>query len=281
MDLCVVCRNREAQFRPFWSGLKQCCNCGHCVADINSKDLNFKNIYKDSYFSGDEYSDYLRDRPVFEKQFQSRLNDIFRFKKRGKLIEIGCAYGFFLAVAKGSFSVKGFDIAEGPTTYAREVLGVDAQSDDFLDAQLEPESVDIIVMWDVIEHLPRPDLTVEKAAKILRPGGLIFITTGDIGSILAKLMQEKWRLIHPPTHLNYFNRKSISEMLANFGMDTIEIKSIGSRRSLRQIAYSLLALGKDHPSSLYRFIEKSSIGDFSFVLNTYDIMLVVGQKKSI
>jgi 2-polyprenyl-3-methyl-5-hydroxy-6-metoxy-1,4-benzoquinol methylase len=279
MDNCVVCQNSITGFQSFWPGLKKCGHCGHIMADLDIARLETKKIYSDDYFLGEEYCDYLRDRNVYQKQFKSRLSEIKKFKLKGELIEIGCAYGFFLAVAQESYHAVGFDIAEGPTRYARDVMGLDARCEDFLEAQIEPESIDIIAMWDVIEHLPRPDIVLGKAAKVLKPGGFIFITTGDIGSLIPKIKKEKWRLIHPPTHLHYFNRSSIAHMLDKSGFRVMGIKSVGSRRSIRQIAFSLLALDRDEPSIFYKIIANSSLCDYSFTLNTYDIMLVVAKKS--
>ncbi len=277
-EICIVCHDEAHGFSPLWSGLKKCNKCGHCVADLDAESLNFKEIYNDGYFFGDEYADYVRDRRVFEQQFQDRLREVQRFQPSGDLIEIGCAYGFFLTVAQQSYRARGFDIAEGPVAHAREHLGVDACCADFVEAALEPESVDVVVMWDTIEHLPRPDLTIDKAVRVLRPGGFLVLTTGDIGSLMARVRREKWRLIHPPTHIHYFSRRTMRGMLERVGLRVVETRYVGTRRSVRQIAYSLLALGKQHGSWLYRIMADSAIGDFSFVLNTYDIMLVVGQK---
>jgi SAM-dependent methyltransferase len=237
-----------------------------------------KAVYAEDYFRGSEYADYLRDRPLFDRQFHDRLRAMKRYQSSGDLIEIGCAYGFFLAVAQKEYSVIGFDIAGGPVAYAREHLGVDARCEDFLSASLEPETVDVVVMWDTIEHLPRPDLTLQKVARVLRPGGFLLLTTGDIGSVLAAVRRGKWRLIHPPTHLHYFSRRTIARLLSSVGLRPVETTYVGVRRSLRQIAHSLLLSGSRRPCQLYRLIAESRLGDFSLVLNTFDIMLVVADK---
>ena len=57
---CVACGRHE--WRPFWRGLKKCGYCGHCAADLDLTSLDFKTIYDDTYFEGDEYDDYLRER---------------------------------------------------------------------------------------------------------------------------------------------------------------------------------------------------------------------------
>jgi 2-polyprenyl-3-methyl-5-hydroxy-6-metoxy-1,4-benzoquinol methylase len=180
---CIVCGG--ANLKPFWRVLKKCASCGHCVADIDLDSLDFSRIYQDSYFAGEEYENYLGDREVFKRQFEDRLREVMAFRKQGDLIEIGCAYGFFLEVAQAFFRVRGFDICQGPVRFAQEQLGLPASCEDFTPASVPPATVDLVAMWDTIEHLPRPDLTLKAASHALRPGGYIFITTGDIGSLLS------------------------------------------------------------------------------------------------
>jgi SAM-dependent methyltransferase len=85
--------------------------------DVQS--ISLRDIYSDEYFSGDEYVDCLRDRLAFEKQFRARLQEMRRFQPGGALLEIGSAYGFFLALAQHHYRAYGFDIAEGHVTYAQ------------------------------------------------------------------------------------------------------------------------------------------------------------------
>ena len=56
-------------------------------------------------------------------------------------------------------------------------------------------------LWDTIEHLAEPEAYLEKIAKSLPVGGWLFLTTGDIGSPMARARGSRWRMIHPPTHL--------------------------------------------------------------------------------
>lgn len=280
MNICIVCHGRRSGFRPFWPGLVQCGSCGHVMADVDISSLDFKKIYGESYFYGEEYEDYLHDRQALERHFQDRLKLIKKFQPSGDLIEIGCAYGFFLSVARRDYNVRGYDIAEGPTEYSRKNLGVDARCEDFINAHVEDETADIVVMWDTVEHLPRPDLTIRKAAKALRPGGFLMITTGDIGSVMARVRKSNWRLIHPPTHLHYFSRNNLTKLLTNEGLRVVKTRYVGVRRSVRFVFYRLFELGKKRPSRLYRIIADSWFGNISFVINTYDIILVVAQKPS-
>ena len=76
--------------------------------------------------------------------------------------------------------------------FARKDRGVQAQQGDYLVLQLG-RKVDVITMWDTIEHLKRPDLFIAKAARDLKRGGIIALTTGDIGSVNARLRGRRWR----------------------------------------------------------------------------------------
>jgi hypothetical protein len=61
------------------------------------------------------------------------------------------------------------------------------------------------------------------ASRDLEPGGLLALTTGDIGSLNARLRGSNWRMIHPPTHLHYFSVQSITSLLKRHGIDTVHV----------------------------------------------------------
>ena len=154
-------------------------------------------------FSGEEYRDYVAERALFEKHFRLRLKTLLRFVPDSgakRLLEIGSAYGFFLAVAREHFkSVEGIDISADAVAYAVTELGLTANAGDFLDYPLA-QPVDVVCMWDTIEHLQHPHLYIERASANMNRGGMIAITTGDIASLMARMRGARWdRSIRPPT----------------------------------------------------------------------------------
>ena len=78
--------------------------------------------------------------------------------------------------------------------------------------------MDVIVLLDVIEHLPSPAETLALCVRHLNPGGILVITTGDFGAITARLAGAHWRLMTPPQHLWFFSRDSIRRMAAALGL---------------------------------------------------------------
>ena len=274
--LCLVCGGPRLE--PHLAILRRCPACGFVTAALDAA-IDSRRLYGSGYFSGEEYLDYRSDEAFFKRCFRSRLAEVLARKPGGTLLEIGAAYGFFLDLAKEHFRVLGYEVNEEAARYAREKFGVDVRTEDFLACSADDMQgeVDATVMWDVIEHLERPDLYLARVAKLSRPGALLYITTGDIGSFVARWQGCRWRMIHPPTHVHYFNRETLSRLLADHGFRVLDIRAVGVARSVRQVLYSILVLRMQRPA-LYETCARLVPPTWGFTLNTFDIMQVVAQK---
>jgi 2-polyprenyl-3-methyl-5-hydroxy-6-metoxy-1,4-benzoquinol methylase len=137
--------------------------------------------YTDGYFSGhhaDGYADYLGAAPVLRREFARTVDFIRRYRRSGNLLEVGCAYGFFLQEAKRYFTVRGIEVAADAAAYCRrEGLAVVTGTVDIVD-RIGGGPFDAIVLLDVIEHLPDPHAAITALAPALAPGGVIVLTTG-------------------------------------------------------------------------------------------------------
>jgi 2-polyprenyl-3-methyl-5-hydroxy-6-metoxy-1,4-benzoquinol methylase len=269
---CLVCGTRV--FRPHFEILLRCAGCGFVTARQDAP-FDPKAIYDESYYHGASYLDYPGDAPLHRKNFRRRLDSLLRRAPGGRLLEIGSAYGYFLELARERFDVVGFEISEASAREARERLGLDVRTGDLLDApdsSLSPP-FDAIVMWDVVEHLERPDLVLDRIARLSRPGTLLCLTTGDVGSRVARFRRRKWRLVCPPFHLHYFDRTTIARLLADRGFRVVELTTEGVSRSIRQALWSVLALALRLPG-LCRRVEPLFPADAGFTIDLGDIMKV-------
>ena len=197
----------------------QCRSCGLGSADTSG--FNPASYYTADYFRGrhaDGYADYLGAEPVLRQEFARSLAFIRRYRDGGRLLELGCAYGFFLKEAKRYYDVIGIELAKEAAEHAR-LAGLNVihgVADEKLLARTGP--LDVVVLFDVLEHLPQPRHTLALCARHLDPGGVIVITTGDFGSTLARIMGPRWRLMTPPQHLWFFTRESMRRLSAGLGL---------------------------------------------------------------
>lgn len=276
---CAGCGESEAT--PLFRDLVACAKCGLVYYPRRLEHGEAQQLYSTEYFEGAEYFDYWNDRAVHEANFRRRLRQLAHWLPNGsRVFEVGCSYGLFLELARQRWSVRGCDIAAEPCRTARERFGLDVRCADFLDVPLTCGEVDAFCLWDTIEHLDAPDRYLARMADLLAPGGIVALTTGDIGSLLARRQGPRWRQIHPPTHLWYFSPATLRRMLARYGFEVVWSRHVGMARSVGQIVYSLTSLGKSRQSWPHRLCVASGLARLPVWLNTFDLMMVVARRQS-
>ena len=256
--------------------------CGFVSAARMPSDAEVHRLYDERYFHGVEYEDYVRDRRCARRNFDSRLRVLRSFlqpTRHRHLFEVGSAYGFFLDLARREFeTVRGIDVTGAGTRFARDTLRLDVLTDDFLQYDFGAARFDVVCLWDTIEHLRSPGRYVQKIADHTESGALLAVTTGDIGSLNARMRRGSWRLIHPPTHLHYFSRATLGRLLRRHGFDVVYSRACGFWRSARGAAYALLVLRQRRPE-LFARLERAGLVDFDFYLNLFDIMFVIARRR--
>jgi SAM-dependent methyltransferase len=144
-----------------------------------------------------------------------------------KILDIGCSTGrllnAFRLVDPGIElpQLTGIDIDPDAKRNAIPPLKDRIIVNDFLQYEFE-EKFEVVTMRFVIEHLLDFKSYVDKAVEILNPGGILFISTPDIGSPQAELLLDKWKLINDPAqkigHLRWFNHRSIEFLARKYGL---------------------------------------------------------------
>lgn len=277
---CICCGGNN--HTPHLRGLIRCADCTHVWADMALSPEELKALYSENYFLGEEYLDYEKERPALERNFQLRLRELLeRAPAGGQLWEIGSAYGHFLQQASTHYTTAGCDISEHATRHARQELGQVVHCGDYL-ALDTPKEQDIVCLWDTIEHLAKPRAYLEKSSDQLKPGGILALSTGDMGAWMARFRGEKWRLIHPPTHLHYFTAQSMQRLLESLGFTDIEIHYHAFWRSADAVAYRLLGYPETRwTAPLYRALSRAALLNFSFPMNTFDLMTVYARRQPV
>ncbi|MFC2096172.1 class I SAM-dependent methyltransferase [Bacteroidota bacterium] len=288
-DMCLVC-GANSFTELYDSLLKKCSDCGF-ISYNDSYDTSYllAKIYTKDYFCGEEYLDYKTDKAVIQQNFKRKLHktDSLLIKNPlpefNNLLEIGCAYGFFGELIKNNYNnveYLGIDVVEEAINYACNEIHINAKKTDYLALGKPAKLYTDVFLWDVIEHLQYPDKILKKAYNELENNGRIYISTGDISKLLPKIQGKKWRMIHPPSHLHYFSKKTISQLLNKIGFDIIKIYYPPVSRSLKQTFYSLFLLNKKNPKKIFTSIYNIIPNNLYFRINTFDIMNIVAIKSN-
>jgi SAM-dependent methyltransferase len=184
--------------------------------------------YEEGYFFAGSYDDYLSERKGLEKTFERRLEKIEKLAAPGRVLDLGCAFGFFLSVAQGrGWDAYGVDLSPSACRHAREQLGVQVIDGTLRDVGFDDAFFDVVVMNDVFEHLPDPSAELVEVHRVLRAGGYLFIVTQDVSSAIVRVLGSRWAQYKPSEHLYYFTRATLRAMLEKSGFAVLRIESEG------------------------------------------------------
>ena len=147
-----------------------------------------------------------------------------------RILEIGCAHGGFVALLRcAGFDAVGLELSPWVANYARETFQVPVLTGPLEDQRLGESSLDIVVLMDVLEHLPDPVGTMQEAMRALKPDGLIVIQTPEVPEgidyeeLLAR--DHPFRLqLKPAEHLFLFSRRSIQLLCDRLGLSNLRFE---------------------------------------------------------
>ncbi len=154
---------------------------------------------------------------------QKRVKAIERFQAGGKLLDVGCGTGVFLAEAKKDphWEVAGIEPNPKAAEYTRNELGVEIYQQRFADAPLPNNQFDVITMWNVLEHLDFPSQDLRRAMEILRPGGWLVFSIPNLESLDARLFGHAWIGWDLPRHLYLFPGSQLKAVLERNGFSQV------------------------------------------------------------
>jgi SAM-dependent methyltransferase len=203
--------------------LARCPTCGY--AFVVDPWLDFAEIYNDRYYAG-QGADPLVD---YSFELDHPEHSIRRYEWEGlatviadlcggpessrRWLDYGCGNGCLVRHLRdrGAAEAIGFD--EGSITAAARARGIPVLTADELAA--EAGSFDVVTAVEVIEHTLDPVAELRRMRDLLRPGGLLFLTTGNAQPYAHKLVN--WRYVRPEIHISYFEPRTLERALEQAG----------------------------------------------------------------
>ncbi len=187
------------------------------------KQLSYKSVYDANYFSGKKSFFYwltggYRD---LARVFDGYAVDVRRHCTGGRLLDVGCAYGFLLRRFEGDFETFGVDVSEHAIEEARKTApGSQLQVHNVLEPlPFADRSFDVVTITDLLEHVPGTPGILAEVARVLRPGGILYITTPNrtpwrrVIFGVADLMEH---------HTNLLSYRQLGRYLDGAGFEVVE-----------------------------------------------------------
>jgi 2-polyprenyl-3-methyl-5-hydroxy-6-metoxy-1,4-benzoquinol methylase len=233
---CILCDTCERELlieRDCWK-IYRCTSCGLGILDPRPTKEELKGLYGREYFATqyDEGAD--PESPEFKK-WLSLLEHRVRFfrnkKRKGRLLDIGCGNGYFLALCRSKgYDVQGIDISQWVAKYATQRLGLDVRIGEIDDVDLPLQYFDIITMWHTLEHTPDPRRAMEKVRNWLKEDGILVVEVPNYEGTDARSYWQDWVGWQFPFHFFHFTPKTLRRLLAGCGFRVVRTKNYHSEK---------------------------------------------------
>ncbi len=231
---CAVCGAARARSKLRTGGVEilECSSCG-LASWRRPPSHRPETVYDAAYFTGASadrgYDDYGNLESSLRLTFARRLSRMPRPSPGSRLLDVGAAYGFALDEARhAGWMAVGLEISAAAARRAGELAAGRLVLANASGVPFASDAFDVVTLWDVLEHLPEPHGVLTEVGRILRPGGRLVLTTGDVGSLIARISGSRWHLYTIPEHLFFYTRKSLRILLQAHGFRVESLRAEGA-----------------------------------------------------
>lgn len=169
---------------------------------------------------------YIENNNLFENIFKTTHKKVLKYKKAGRILEIGSSTGLLLELFKNKgFEVLGVEPSEKSSAYALS-RGIPTIKSTFEKAEIQGK-FDCVILNHVLEHLKDPAGILDRIYNLLENDGILIINVPNAGSLSAKVYKESWEHRLSEEHLWQFTPGSLISLLQEhrFSIISWEAKS--------------------------------------------------------
>ena len=201
----------------------QCRNCGLVYVNPQLEPSEIEKIYSSIYRNKSDNklppTDFINYREI--------LQWAEPYRKLNRFLDTGCFNGYLLAAAREKkWQPYGVEISDQAVQYANQIMGLNVLQS-YSPHELFPEKFfDVVVLFDVIEHLSDPTSFLKEIYSLLRPGGGLYIFTPNFNSLTRRIFQKEWGVFFP-WHQYYFSPETLEKLLCKSGFNINRIQCFG------------------------------------------------------
>ncbi|GEM_PF-1343227 len=249
-------------------------------------------IHVDALYSDEveDFGPYIDTTSAHQTYFERKMQEISSYAHRGKgrprLLDIGCATGIGMEEAKREgFEAEGLEVSHFACRVCQKKglrVFQGTVEDGIQKKKVKKNSYDVVVVFEVIEHMYDPVRTFGNIYSLMKKNGYLFLTTPNHKSLWRRLMGKWWVGYRHPEHLYFFDETSLAALLTNTGFDIIEMRKDDAR--IFPLSYTLIRAGDYLPfiSGILRALGKYlKAGNWNTPVNPWENIFVVAVKKNI
>jgi SAM-dependent methyltransferase len=233
---CPVCREAGARHwaKKDHCELHKCSRCGIIFAACDSLDADVRGAYEHYHDS----ATFTTARTV-ESSLERLVQSSEQFRRTSRWLDVGFGEGGLLAVAgRNGWQCFGIEVSGRALEHGR-AQGWSVTNGPTEDARFVDGAFDVVSMIELLEHVPAPLGVLRDAARWLRPGGLLYLTTPNAESLNRRILGPAWSVVCPPEHVILWTEAALRGALERTGFRVRRVRAEGWNPTevLRRLAW--------------------------------------------
>lgn len=223
IENCLICNSNDIHSIDGFehAHLHKCADCNFVFSSRIPLKSELDEIYKDEF----NHTTYFS--PITIIRYEKLLANFEPYRKTNRILDVGAGCGFFMETAKkNGWDVVGTEISELCIDKCNE-KGLDIYRGELQSINFDPEQFDVIVGLEIIEHVPNPKGMLEEMYRLLRKGGLLYITTPNFNALNRFRLKGQYDVVNYPIHLTYFTPKTLRKTAKIIGFNPKKMCTTG------------------------------------------------------
>ncbi len=194
--------------------------CNRCHLIFSNPQLDPKQVLE--IYRAVEDPLYLEEQAARERTFTRSLRQLQHVAAPpGRLLDVGCYTGVFMKLAaRSGWSVSGVELSAWAAAIANHGGYGQVYCKTLETCALEPISFNVVSLWDVIEHLSHPAALLKDIHGLLKPGGIVAISTHLVDSLAARLLGSRYPFFMD-MHVVHFSKPTLNRLLNECGFEVL------------------------------------------------------------
>jgi len=254
---------------------------GPVAPGLNPRVLTSRNLedLPENYWEFKLLARKLTEYPALRKNHLKAVERLNHYCPPGKILDLGCGWGFFLAAAREKgWEPFGIEPLPGHALYARSKLGLSVITDTLHPDTYREDFFDAITSFQVFEHLPDPGQVLEQLQSFQKSNGILLLEVPNIDTWSLRVLG-KYHRHYNPDHINFFSKGTLTRFLNDHGYQVLETYTPRRYMTIHYLVNYWLR--RFLPGKFVDFLLKSGgrgFYDYIVSLNLGDILGVIARK---